>query len=780
MRKILVLLIFGLGLVSWLRAAPGPQTIEALPVTVNASVSPQISDFPIALTSTTASETVLGTETKINYTVSYSSLVYYATNPTLEVVWSKGESESQPVTTADVLLYVSGSATTASPNGSPVVDLENRKISWSINALPARSATNTVNFSLITNSINSGSGKMKFTVSARLIARSVVVPDVTLTHYYSNTSSPSATPTPSPSPSPTPTTPNGNPTSLNIGVSILNITQDKAKIKISVSPRANIKFDYGLSISELTESINSAQEAISHEISLDNLIPNTSYFFKIKAVTSDLSKISDIYTFKTAEISTKPQVSKDTIVVTSQETIIVSTENDPYAVIPTDSNYKFSFAIGKSEGIKSVSAVLRGKHVQGINSLNELLPQEQSVDLISSRPGVYVGELRTPDTLGEFELIAIVSDYFGNKNEQHLLDIRSVTPLMIFKKDTTIPVESARVLLSIWDSGSGEFKPIPPRSIIKLNPIYSEPSGIVPLSLPNGKYQVNVIAIGFEDKTVEFTLGKNENLAFPKIYLTAKPFSIANYLKYHAEASGDVAKSSAFIFKQFSQSSRFFDLVSSLTILLVILVTLFSFSLHTRIPLYLIPEYIFFKLLKITKLGKHKLIISGIIRESDTHNSISNAKIYIIDPKNNRITHHLTSNRFGEFVFERKLEIETLKILVIKKGYEPMPPMTFDKNALEFGSLNLYLNKYPQDHKGLIYSLELITDHLLEILFESSMVISLILELLFAYSLGIMRAAPFLVLSCITLVFWIISDVVIITKYEQSFINSNSDTSNTN
>lgn len=764
MRKILVLLIFGLGLVSWLRAAPGPVTIEALPITVSATVAPQISDFPITFTSTTSDQVEIGKNTQIDYTLTYGSYVYYATNPRIEVVWNQGELPTSPVQYSDILEYVSGSAITAYPNGSPVVDLENRKITWSITGFPKRTFDKTLTFSLKTNTSNAGNGKIKLNISARLIAGKVITPDITLVQYYKNNDAVVINPTPTPSPSPTPI---AHPGVITLTVAIANLTQDQAKINIGVLPASNIQFNYGLSPSELTEVISSAIPTRTHEIMLDKLMPATSYYFQVTASAGSLSKTSEIFTFKTAEISQSPQVVPTSLVVTSQEAILLSSETNPSLVIPNDTTYKFSFSLNKYQAIKSVVAVIRGKYVQGINSINDARANEQTVDLIQSRQGTYVGELASPKDTGDYQLIAIITDYQGNKNEQRILDLVSSRPMSIFRAGSTTPVESARVLFSIWDDKTGVFKPLPPRSIIKLNPLYSKPDGTIPISLPNGRYLAQIMAVGYLDQEIDFILGPK---TYPIVNLIPTAFSIGNYLKYHTETSIDGLHSSAFIIRQLSQSSRFFDLASTVTIIIMIIVSLLTYSLHSRIPLWEIPEYFYFKLIKVWKIGQHQLLVSGRVWHSQTQMPLAKVSIYVIDPVNNHIVSHLTSNRFGEFIFRRRPQ-ENLRIMAVKKGYIPWPTQEFSPEALALGPLSIHLRPYETKSNRFRF-LTLIGDHLLEIIFESSLVISLLLELMFAYTLGIIRAAPFILVSCINLIFWIISDVVIVTKYEQNLVDT--------
>ena len=305
-------------------------------ISVTASVDPQVTDLPISLVSTTT-----GSQFPENTTLSYQ--ITYGTNTvgtiplTVQAQWSQGTINGSPTPSVDVLNYVIGSATTAYGSTAAVVDSVNRTITWTISSVPGGTTNQTVNFSLKTTSNYTGGNNVSFTVSARIISGSTVTTDKTVTQNYlyssvssGTTSTTTTTTTSTPTPTPTPSseiTPASQLLSFS-DISINSLSQSSAEISVTTNNSANVVISYGTSLKSLSQTVASSGYRKQTVLTIPNLYPNTNYYYKVTATDANKNSVtSDIFALTTASISKAPEINLSSLVITSNNTVLVNPQN---------------------------------------------------------------------------------------------------------------------------------------------------------------------------------------------------------------------------------------------------------------------------------------------------------------------------------------------------------------------------------------------------------------------------------------------------------------------
>ena len=358
-------------------------------LSVTATVPANSSDFSSAIISPTKGQP-FSQGTTADYSLTYGSNLAYNSNITIEAEWSQGTVSGSNIPSVDLLDYVIGSASNGYGNVSPVVDPVNRKIDWVITNLPANTHNQTVTFQLKTNSSYTGSSLVNFAVSSRVIGPGVITPDQTVNQSYlylapassggsssSASSSPTPTPSPTPSVSPSPSATPAPQTAFAINaVKVQELTQSNATLEVDTSSASNVIVKYSSSTKSLDQSLSDSAFQTSHQIRLDGLNPDTFYYFKVSATSSDgKTAQSDIFVFKTAQVSIAPTLNQQSLVVTSTEDIPLN-ENPttPDAktvsglVIPQDNVYAFKFTVAKPDQVRSISIIVKNSQVLGVST----------------------------------------------------------------------------------------------------------------------------------------------------------------------------------------------------------------------------------------------------------------------------------------------------------------------------------------------------------------------------------------------------------------------------
>lgn len=770
------------------------QTAFSTELDLSVTVPSKATDFELAVSSD-ASAAVNQYET-ITYEITYGSNLDYADSLEIQAEWSQGTIEGESTPTVDVAEYVISSATNAYNSTPAVIDLVNRTITWNISSFPANTTNQTVSFQLKTTANYTGSKQVAFTISSRLTNDDMTTSDKTVTNYYEYDSSITPSPTPSPTPTPTPiasptstptpttsptssitptptagptatTTPSPTPTTTPKAavfeeITIRSLTSDTVRIYSRTNQETTAKIFYEEKIYNLSSSQTSLSLLSEHEFLIEELKPETVYYFKITVTNKNkLSSTSDIFTFKTPALSKLPEVENQSVIITSNNNVLASpvieglSVKQPNAtvVIPKNTVYEFKFALKKYQKLKEIKAVLRSKNVLGVSTFTEVADASIILTNITEiEAGVFVGKLKSPSQPGTYEIIARIIDTNGNITEQKIADIKVSKPLSVFDQNNN-PIEAARLLLYLYNIRTGEFKQISQDNMPIKNPSFSNSKGEFPVVLPNGIYKAEVLAIGHEKTSQNFVLSFQGGNDYPQLKLKNQGFNLLTIIEYYWAALNDFLAVTASYITQVTASVRFFQLTSVFIIITSIALSWLSISLRAHIPLIYLYWYPFSEIKnKLTKLKFNKYYY-GIVTEENGFGQ-SKALVYLIDADKNKIISKTMTNYLGEF-FLKKSPAKNYKILVSKNGFEIKPFFEYSFESLEKGEkLVLSINRLDQPKNSFVNFLEQLFEKTAELSFSTLLTISLVFEILLAVEYGMDKSIPFIVISVLNIYLW--------------------------
>lgn len=751
-----------------LNLAPAPlfaQTVEERKnLQMSATIPADENDFEVAITSPTTGSP-FPQDTEIEYKITYGSTLTNSVNPFKVVAsWSRGTIAGESSPSVDVLTYVVGSAEDAYDNTTPVIDTVNRKITWDINTFPANTQDQTVTFRLQTTDAYTGSGLVDFEVSARIEGPGVVTDENTVTHAYDFDESRLLTPTPAPTATPGPVTPGatGTPTPTPIRpeqafgfdrIDIQTISAEDASIFAELTKPATLRLFYGTSPSAMNRTINALTANTEHAIQLPDLDPETDYYFRITATDASGRQItSDIFLFKTARVSEAPEVDTRSLVVTSSDVVLLSpslltSSQTPMIVMPTDSVFDFQFELARHPSVRRLQAIVRPQ-VLGLSTFAKPVnANTEAVDMTEIRPGVYSGRLRTTQQTGSYTLAARIFDTDGNISEDAVANVRVTSPLTVLEEGSGRPIENARVLLSFYNSKRESFEPLSPQSFPVENPGFTNTDGELRFALPHGRYKAEVRTESGGKTTREFTIGPQNSEGYPVIYLPKGSFNIVNTAKYYGAVCLEVIRATGSYFGNLTGSTRFFDLLSLLTVIFFFSLLLRSLSLRLGVPVYRLPALLKHPTEIYELFWSSNTVISGRVIDSSSEKGLSGAYVFVYKHGNELLASCRTDRRGGFKI--RNLPPGGHRIAVSKNGYHGLH--VFRES---FDTVQISLTKSDTYHNAVDH-----LQHFIKLLaglsFEMLLLLSVIAEILFAFSFGWLMAAPFLILSGLNLLLWL-------------------------
>lgn len=731
-------------------------------INVTATVPANPTDFAAHLV---LSDPINGTfpqNSILTYRLSYGNNLSYPTDITVEASWDLGTIVGDTIPSVSVVDYVVGSASMAYNNALPVIDSVNRKISWTIQHYPGNT-NNSVVFQLITKSSYTGSLPVAFTISGRTYGLETVTADSTVTSRYqdSNYITPTPTPTcapglcPTATPGPTATpTPTQTPSQkMKIAdITIRTVSATNAAIFVDTTKPTKLKISYGTSENSLTRVQNIALFDRSHLVKLTGLFPNTRYYFQITATDENGNSVaSDLYLLDTAVPSIPPSVLYTSLVITSNDVILTDTlktqTGNSEIVLPSGAVYAFRFGISEFAKIKSVKALARNNAVLGLTS-SQAYANTDELTVSEISPGQYIGRLLANPIPDIYRIYIQIQDYNGNITEEPLALLRVVTPFTVINTSTKQPIENAKVVFSFFNPRTKLYETLTSAITPIKNPNYSEPDGTVATVLPQGLYRAEVSEVGYKPKKIEFAIGPNGG-NYPTVELTPLPFRIGTYLTYSVSTALDVMNLAKDSVHKFRESIRFFDLVGFITVLLLLFISSFSTARKIAVPIHLLPYYAFYHITKLFKKERHTYVLHGkvVVRFGDE--AVTGATIYI-KKLNGRIITHTTTNGFGEFIATIK-DINDVKITVSKKGFANFSSIVKAGNINEKMKLELVRSSRPPFS---LLSVSWYFYFLSGTMFETILILTLILEFLFLMEFGVIKTLPFIIVSLFNILLW--------------------------
>lgn len=737
-------------------------------ISVTATVAANPTDFDAALALTSPTNGTFTPNTTLTYTLTYGNLLTYPANVTVEASWDLGTIQGNGSATESVLDYVIGSASNAYSSTPPVVDTVNRKIDWTISTIPGSTTNQTVTFQLITNSSYTGVLPVTFTVNGRVLGPGTQTADSTVTSTFQNPIAPTSaisyggsggdgrsdgrTDGRSDGLGPKPSTSS----SLRINtIDIRTISQDQASIYISTSRASKIKISYGTSLNNLTESKAVGTFATEHLATLPSLKPHTRYYFRVNASDQNgSSATSDLYLLDTAQISNPPQVDINSLIVTSQDVLLVDMlplqGQIGRFIIPYTSNYSFKIMIKDPTNVKSVTAILRNKNVLGINSFALETTGHESVTVSEISPGHFVGRLNAGVKPGEYELILQVQDYNGNISEQKISDVTVSQPLRVINTATKDAVEHAKITFYYYNQRLKLFELLSSSITPVKNPTYSEPDGNVLTVLPPGKYKAVIHVLGYKEQSLEFTLDPHNSSNYPTVELAPLPFNILTLGQYYLSTALDFFQSSEQAIQTLRSSYRFFELVSFLLISFLLFLLTISLSKRMSVPVILFPTFLMYHIFLPFRKNVHTFLVHGNVSTSGSDESVAGVLLYFLT-SSGKVLGHTKSNEHGEFLVKIHKALD-LKITTNKKGFSGKT-IKVSKNTLNDRIL-IQIDQTGKPPRISLNNLKWYTEYLLSTLFEAILILVLAIEIVFIGQFGVHKVLPFIVLSVADILLW--------------------------
>lgn len=746
----------------------GISIVSSDSINVTATVAANPTDFDASLALTDPVNGTFSQKTTLTYTLTYGNKLTYPADITIEAAWDLGTIEGNSTPTVNSLDYVIGSASNAYNNSPPVIDSVNRKINWTISALPGSTTDQTVSFKLKTTSTYTGSLPVTLTVNGRTYGPGTVTADSTVISSYKYVDPITPTPTPGstssstsssgPTSTPTPThmqTPSAVQKPVISNIQLRTVSSSDAAILVTTNKNATVKISYGTSMKNLTKSVTQNTFLNQHLINLTGLSPAMRYYYKVTVTDSEGNAVtSDLYVLDTAMPSIPPQILRNSLILTSNDVVLTdplgTSATKPVVIIPTNTPYSFKFTVAGYDKIKSIKAIVRNDNVLGLASF-QAYASNDLVEITEIAPGEYIGKLQSNLQTGTYRLVIQIQDFNGNITEENLSTIHTVKPFGVVNTLTKEPIERAKVTFSFYNSRLKLYEKLSSDITPVKNPNYSDVDGSISTVLPSGKYRAEISAIGYEDKTVDFDIHPSSP-NYPTVELKPLPFSVMTYVRYTTSTASDVLSLFRDYIHTLRKSIRFFDFIAFTVVFLLVFLTTVLASRRFSVPLLRLPNFSLYFLERLIHKKTHTYPVHGKVASPDG-SIIPGATLYFALP-NGKIVTHTATNSDGEF-FAKIHETATIKITVSKKGFKSTA-LTLGKDKLDS---KIEAELVPLKRPGGL-GLEVLNwyaSYITGTLFEAALVLSLLIELLFSLEFGILKVAPFALISFINIFLWAVN-----------------------
>lgn len=744
--------------------------VLASDLSVSATVPADTNDFQLGITSSGTSP--LTAQTIYSYTITYGSYLTNATNFSIVASWSEGTVEGLDSVTA--VEYVPGSASEGDGNTTPIIDLTNNTITWEFDSFPAQTTDKVLTFQLKTKSSSLTNQRINFSVSASLNGPGVTL-NKSINQYLiiegtsESTAEPTSTPTPTQTPSPTPSKSVQKKKLDFEAVDIRKLTASEVTIFVQTNSASQIKLEYSKDLSFdniIYRNIYDTQ----HLLTLTNLDEQTKYYFRINIFDDKNEKKSEIYTLETPIKTELPKIEKDSIIITSNN-IVLNTfslseteenakqkSDQPKILLPLGTAYELQISLKDNKQIKKVEIFVRNDSVLGISlfqkvdALSNMHADSTYGELVQLSNGLSSVRLTAPKEKGIYAIFLRITDIYGNITEEKIGTLIASPPIRIINSQDQKGIEGTRAVLAVYDEKRKKYTLITPSMLSIPNPSYSDYKGEINLVLPQAKYQLTVTHPEYFDKTILFEINYS-SLEYPQIKLEKKPFSILRMISSYTETIQDtLLHPTKKYLDSLSLSKRLLDFTIALSIIIFIILSVFSFTKRIQIsPLYL-PLFLSQILLsKIRHNGKSINYLKGKIIDIDNDHAIPQVNVYVFDTQKKVVTHTLTNSN-GFFIL-KNIPDGHYTVAILKEGYEAFHLSTIIPSANPMMHITITKKTPP---KTKIERVKRMFAYSLPLTFEVLIVVTFVLIILGGLKWGLANIFPYLLLSCINILLWII------------------------
>lgn len=735
MLKILLIFSLIISLICPTTAFAQTSGTDTIIVTAEVPVGPN--NFEVDLISLTPG-TVFNQETEITYQLTYGSTSLVPEDIVVEAIWSLGTVSGEGAPTIEILSFVDGSATEGYGGVVPVIDTVNQKISWTIPNFPASTTGQIVTFTLRTTSNYGGTNQVNFNVRGRVVSNTVQSADSVVYQSYLYKSTPGGggdaggpTPAPSSTPQPSPTA------SFTSYVKEVSISSDDAVYSVTTQPATSLVVKYGTDPKLLTANLLSPQFQNRHLLNFQNLEPDTDYYFQISYTLADGSRrISQVYKFRTAKIGGPiGQINQDSIVLISREVVL--------SQLPTTEPNFYALELNSPVQIKFTAQNLSSIKVWLVDESGQ---QFQSTQALNFGPDSFSVGLTMPSQLGFYQVKASLQDINGNLS---LIDfpiqLRTVEPLSLFS-NLGRPVERARVFAWYFDPLQRRYLAISDLGSVFTNPRFSSVDGQLAYILPPGQYRLQINALGYAERIVEFQLGSQPDQVYPRLELIADPFNLWERLKYYAAVMTDTWSDSQGPLDLWSRSYRVWDLVNLMVMLSLIILGFISLGTRTGDR-----PWHWLRKIRWWFPGPHQQARHNYLLRVRSTNDWPIMGVEVIGQSiTEQVIVRGITDRFG--VCRLVTNQALAQIELVKLGYQGLEITNPEpSNQVQ----DWQLNQKETTPASIFKKVQFGVINLLSLIFEVILVLSLVFEILFAINFGWLEALPFMLLSLINIFWWL-------------------------
>lgn len=756
-------------------------------ISVTATVEANSNDLQVTLTEDNSTSSVEEEQT-LNYTITYGSTLPYDAAITVRASWSEGTLSDSSQSGINILSYVTNSASNAYNSTAPVIDLSNRTITWSIPSLPSNTTNQTVTFQLKTTSAYTGALGVNFSVKGAII--SPATKESTLNHTYSYstpitstptsipetgtgptaTSVPTATATPAPGLLSCNTTctldaqcDSGychpteklcrlatNPSNQNCQTSPISLEtlepttlqSDTAEFDAQFNQPTIVNIYFGTDPNEL-ELYKTLPLAQRHRLTFGNLLPETTYYFRIDA-TDEFGNIyqSDLFTF-TTPASVEKVVLPSQVLFTSNGILISSGSTAKPLIFHLPTNLPLESTLFFDE-VSTLSTITF--YAQDNNQRSFFLGR-----LTPSTNQSFSGGLILPSVLQEMTIMVRIENIYGAFQQLPLAQLRKVTPFSIRDASTQAPIERASVLIKRKHPITQVYELI---TTLTTNPILTNHSGQLQLYLNDGEYSVEISADGYQRKTLFFPIESNALNEYPQVQLERSPLFFLTRLGYHFTSLQTIIEKIQQLIFTFAQSPAVLQVIgiSSLFIFSLLTTSSFIFKTHTSWETIKSSVDFYNKFHRNSLFAKHNFTLGKVIH-SKTKSPVSGANITIVNIKTGKTVWTGKTDHLGIFKFsspnkdELRLTISSPELLPLERTITPSDKQT---QALTFE-----LEDHPELLSIVTKRTFFTAKHVLGQLFESFLILSFLTVLIAFQFFPASEVLPFFALTTINLALWL-------------------------
>lgn len=742
-------------------------------VTVSAQVLPNSSDVDVSISGSEPDGSTLTEGQEITLTISYRKVTAGSIPLNLEASWEKGLITGSSSNYIDMFDYVIGSAINADDGTVPVVDTNNRTITWDIATLNQSVSAHTVTFKLRARADFpvGESASADISVTARsysvLLATDSVsytvegtvqptpTPTITPTSAPS-ANGPSATPGPGPSATPTPvggTSDSGGPGSDQfsfVTIKTTAIIDTGATVEIKTNLQSSYTLEYGDSPKNLNQNITDTTLLRTHLAELQKLKPTTQYYYRVKATNGATTITSDLFTFSTSSRTQLITVGIGDVTIISNK-IRLNSPAITAIIVGPEHSITFNLAVKDSQNIALMAARFQNAQVLGVSN-TDMKPAIEEVRLVELLPGIFSGEILTPKTSGIYNLMIDVRDIYGSYYSKAVPYIFYITqPLTIIDAKTKLPIESAFVNVLKYEVGAQRYTPL--EDIFAL-PYFTNERGHLDITLPVGKYLFDVTAPGYAEEKVTVELG-TKVFNYPIIEMQPT-LSVGSTVTYYKNSIGTINSFALASMKSFfsSQVAKDATLLFIELVLILLVLEFFSRRLNTHVfgLIYFVCETIFWYPFRF--LGNsHRYKTIFVVEKNNNHLVIPGVSI-IVRNDSGTVVYKTSTNLVGEaFIPVHTMHGFPLHIHTHRDGFFGNP-FSISEASLNQKPSHIYMERDLNADGSLLSFVEWVAGTLNMVITDVLVLLTAAVALLFTIYQGIQRTYPFVIISFLIFVFW--------------------------